>query len=202
MTRSLSHHALGAFHSRSSIAQLRLRLSGLPGRRLRPEGVWEDALPGSKWLPRAPLSANALGSPAAATAREGGELREGAGGAGGREARRWGGGSEGEGARALRSPARSLPAGGGTGRPCVGAHGRSLPSRPRSLGGERLASAEASGSAVGVCALKDASSRSRAAGGGWQLRLGQRRHLPESRGEDDQSQGALLFLLDLLLGQH
>lgn len=56
------------------------------------------------------------------------------------------------------------------------------------------------GAAVGVCALKDASSRSRVAGGGRRLELRQRRRLPESRGEDAQSHGALLSLLALLLG--
>lgn len=56
------------------------------------------------------------------------------------------------------------------------------------------------GAAVGVCALKDASSRSRVAGGGRRLQLGQRRRLLESRGEDAQSHSALLSLLVPLLG--
>lgn len=70
---------------------------------------------------------------------------------------------------------------------------------PRALAPERGGERQP-GAAVGVCALKDASSGSRVAGGGQRFQLRQRRHLPESRGEDAQSHGALLSLLALLLG--
>lgn len=197
MTRFLSHHALGGLHSRSSPPTERSpsRLPAPAGGRVA------RCMPGV--LVSSPSSWICKGYdrwPAAATAWERSTGRGLAGQAGGRR----GGGAAGARGRApelcgaLPGLCR-LPVAPGSPAPVlsVSASPPALAPAPE-RGGEPQP-----GAAVGVCALKDASSRSRVAGsgGGWRLQLGQRRRrrLPESRGEDAESHGALLFLV-LLLG--
>lgn len=152
---------------------------------------------GPSVFPQAPVFANAIGGRrAAATAWESNTGRGLAGQAGGRR----GGGAAGARGRAPELCGALLGL-------CRLAVAPGSPALVLTVSGSPPALAPAPerggepqpGAAVGVCALKDASSRSRVAGGGWRLQFGQRRRLPESRGEDAESHGALLFLV-LLLG--
>lgn len=196
MTRFLSHHALGGFRSRSSPPTERSpsRLQAPAGGRVGrcPPGVLVSS-PSSCICKRDRW-------PAAATAWERRPGRGLAGQAGGRR----GGG-------AARARGREPELCGALPGFCRLAVAPGSPALVLTVSGSPPALAPAPerggepqpGAAVGVCALKDASSRSRVAGGGWRLRLGQRRRrrLPESRGEDAESHRALLFLLVLHLGR-
>lgn len=177
MTRFLSHHPLGARHSRSSHPTAR---GLLPGCRLPREGVWDDAL-WSLCLLQAPASGAALAGTAAATAWAG--EREKGGGLerlGKREEGRWGGKERrGGNLSALRClPLVSLRLAVTPGSLSTPARSRSPPSPPtlppeRAGGEPQPARGGGAGEAkaVGVCVcVKDATSLSillsQAAGGG------------------------------------